>query len=49
MKLACYPKNHFIKANIAQFVLGVSQIPEIEGEKQSEVIGIMTTFLGGKR
>lgn len=46
-KAKCYPKNHFIKANIAQFVLGLAQIPEIIGGKE-RVIGIMTTFLGGK-
>lgn len=44
-----YTKNHFIKANVARFVLGLVQIPEIIGGQERRVIGIMTTFLGGKR
>lgn len=35
-KAKCYPKNHFIKANIAQFVLGLAQIPEIIGGKERD-------------
>lgn len=45
----CYPKNRFVKANIAQFVLGLAQIPGITGGTERRVIAIVTTLLGGKR
>lgn len=38
----------FYKTNIAPFAVGLSQITQVLREGEGELIGIITTFLGGK-
>jgi hypothetical protein len=45
----CFPKNHFMKANMAQFVFSLSQIPEIMGEKEKQSDWHPDDFSRGKR
>ena len=47
--LQCYPKNHFIEANIVQFVLGLSQIPDIMGGKKKQGDWHHDDFSWGKK
>lgn len=48
-KLECARKNHFVKANITQFVLVLSQISQIMGGKEKRGDWHRDDFSRGKK